>query len=249
MKKTKLEKILIIPDCHHPFVDKKAWNLMLKTAKALKPDHVVILGDFGDFFSTSSHAKNPNLALKLEEEVVAVKKALDEVIALGAKNNVFIEGNHEDRLKRFLEDKAPELYNFISIPKILELKEKGFKHILYKQSYKLGKMNFTHDVGTAGRYAHYKALDTYQHNIVTGHTHRFGFAIEGNAQGERHVTMMSGWLGDVDSIDYLHRVKAKKDWSLGFSIGFLDTSTQVVYLVPIPIINGTCMLNGELFTL
>jgi predicted phosphodiesterase len=248
-KKSKLEKILLIPDTHFPYHDKAAFELMLKASKAFKPQHTIILGDFADFYGVSSHSKDPNRAFKLKEEVEQVKKGLDQVKALGAKNNVFVSGNHEDRLERYLRDKAPELFNFISIPQILELKEKGFKYVPYKQSYKIGKLNITHDCGKAGRVAHLQSLDTFQHNVVIGHTHRLGYAVEGNAQGERHVTAMFGWLGDVEEIDYLHRVQAVKNWSLGFGIGYLDPKSGVVYLVPIPIINGTCLVEGKLISL
>ena len=151
MAKNKLEKILFIPDCHVPYHDKDAFNLMLKAGKIFKPDHAIILGDYADFQGVSSHSKDPNRALKLKEEIDAVKEALDQVVALGAKNNVFVAGNHEDRLERYLRDEAPELFNFISIPKILELKEKGFSYTPYKQAYKIGKLNVTHDAGNAGR--------------------------------------------------------------------------------------------------
>ena len=209
MSKNKLEKILFVPDVHVPYHDKDAFNLMLKAAKIFKPDHTIILGDFADFYGVSSHSKDPNRALKLKEEIEATKDALDQVKAIGAKNNVFVSGNHEDRLERYLRDKAPELFNFISIPKILELKEKGFSYTPYKRAYKIGKLNITHDTGVAGRFAHYKALDTFQHNIIIGHTHRLGYAVEGNAQGERHITAMFGWLGDVNEIDYMNQVKAR----------------------------------------
>jgi predicted phosphodiesterase len=245
----KLEKILFIPDSHFPYHDKDAFSLMLKAGKALKPDHVIILGDFADFYGVSSHSKDPNRALKLKDEVEEVKKALDQVIELGAKNNVFVSGNHEDRLERYLRDRAPELFNFISIPKILELKEKGFKYVPYKQSYKIGKLNITHDTGVAGRYAHYKALETFQHNIIIGHTHRIGYCVEGDAQGQRHLGAMLGWLGDVNEIDYMHQTKARKEWSLGFGTGHMDTKTGVVYVTPIPIINGTVLLEGKIITL
>lgn len=246
---SKLEKIIFIPDSHVPYEDKKAFELMLKAGKAFKPKHAIILGDFADFYGVSSHSKDPNRALKLKEEMDLVKEALDKVLGIGAENNVYVSGNHEDRLERYLRDKAPELFNFISIPKILELKEKGFKYVPYKQAYQLGKLNITHDAGNCGRQAHYKALDTFQHNVIIGHTHRLGYAVEGNANGDRHVSAMFGWLGNVEEIDYLHRVKAIRDWSLGFGIGYLDPKTGIVYVIPVPIIKGTCLIEGKLITL
>jgi len=249
MSKGKLEKILFIPDSHVPYEDKDAFQLMLKAGKVFKPDHCVILGDFIDCYTVSSHSKHPDRSLKLKEEVDATIAALEKVKEIGAKNNVFVAGNHEDRLERYLKDKAPELFHFISIPKILFLKDMGFKYVPYKQSYRIGKMNVTHDCGNAGRFAHYKSLDTFQHNVIIGHTHRMGYAVEGNAQGERHVSAMFGWLGDVEQVDYMHRVKAVRDWSLGFGTGHLDPETGVVYLTPVPIIKNTCLVEGKLVTL
>lgn len=249
MSKQKLEKILFIPDSHVPYQNKEAFELMLKAGKSFKPDHVIILGDFADFYAVSSHSKNPERALKLKDEIDQVKEALNQIKQLGAKNNQYVSGNHEDRLERYLRDKAPELFNFISIPKILGLKEKGFNYTPYKQSYKIGKLNVTHDTGNCGRNAHQKALDTFQHNIIIGHTHRLGYLVEGNANGERHVSAMFGWLGNVEEIDYMHRVKAVKDWTLGFGVGYLDTKTGVVYVTPVPIIKNTCLIEGKLIKL
>lgn len=243
---SKLEKILFIPDVHVPYHDKRAWKLMMKSMKDFKPDTVVVLGDFADFYTVSSHSKDPNRSLKLLEEIEESRKLLAEVKTLGAKKHVFVSGNHCDRLTRYLQDKAPELFDFINIPEILHLNKMGFEYIPYKEHYELGKLNITHDTGTAGRYAHYKAMDAFQHNVVIGHTHRLGYAVEGNAHGERHVTAMFGWLGDINSVDYMHKIKSTRDWTLGFGVGYLDKASGNVYLVPVPIVNYTVVLEGKL---
>src|SRR5271165_4017759 len=98
----KLEKIIFIPDSHVPYEDKQAFKLMLKAGKEFKPDHTIILGDFADFYGVSSHSKDPNRSLKLKEEMELVKERLDQVLTLGARNNVYVSGNHEDRLERYL---------------------------------------------------------------------------------------------------------------------------------------------------
>lgn len=244
---SKLERILFIPDSHVPYEDKKAFELMLKVGKDFKPDHTIILGDFADFYTVSSHSKNPNRALKLSEEKDAVNARLKQVKALGAKNNVFVAGNHEDRLDRYLMDKAPELYNEVRIPKFLDIDKLGFEYIPYKKDYIIGKLNITHDCGNAGRTAHLKAVDTYQHNIIIGHTHRMGYSVEGNAKGERHLGAMLGWLGDIEEVDYMHRVKVARDWCSGFGIGYLDKSTGSVYVTPVPIVNNTVVVEGKLY--
>lgn len=247
--KSKLEKILLIPDTHVPYHDKKAFDLVLKVGKEVKPEYVIVGGDFIDNYSVSSHDKNPNRALKLKEEVDETIKELKRIKGIGAKNNVFLGGNHEDRLERYLAQKAPELYNIISTPKILELDNIGFKYVPYKQIYKIGKLGVTHDLGKAGRTAHLKALDDYQNNIVIFHTHRLGYAIEGDVEGNKHVGAMLGWLGDVEAVDYKHKAMAKKEWALGFGIGYLDTKTNFVYLAPIPIVDYTCVVEGKLISI
>jgi Icc-related predicted phosphoesterase len=249
MGDTKLEKILLIPDTHVPYHDRKAFELVLKVGKVLKPQHVIVGGDFIDNYSVSSHDKNPNRALKLKEEVEETIKELKRIKDIGAKNNVFLGGNHEDRLERYLMQKAPELYNIISTPKILELDKMGFKYVPYKQTYKIGKLGTTHDLGKAGRTAHLKALDDYQNNIAIFHTHRIGYAIEGDVEGNRHVGAMLGWLGDVNAVDYKHRAMAQKEWALGFGIAYLNPKTGVVYLTPVPIIEYTCLIEGKLISL
>ena len=249
MAKNKLEKILLWPDTHIPYHDKKAVDLILKVAKKWKPDTIVLGGDFIDNYSVSSHDRDPNRSLKLDVEVEETIKYLKIIKELKAKKNIFIAGNHEWRLERYLMSVAPELNNIVSTPKILKLKELGFEYIPYKQVYKIGKLAITHDLGKAGRTAHLKALDDYQNNVVIFHTHRLGYAIEGDVEGNKHVGTMLGWLGDVESADYKHRAMANKEWALGFGIAYHDTKTGVVYVVPIPIVNYTCLIEGELISL
>lgn len=243
----KLKKLLIIPDSHIPYHDKKAVQLLYKVAKSYKPDIIVVLGDYADFYSVSSHSKDPNRVNKLEYELQAVNAELDELDSLKAKQKVFIAGNHENRLERYLAEKAPELFNVVTIPELLKLKQRKWTYVPYKMDYKIGQVYWTHDVGTAGRSAVFNALGTYQGNIVTGHTHRLAYIIEGNARGKPHVSASFGWLGDARKADYMHRVKAARDWALGFGIGYMDDSTGNVYLNPVPIVGYTCVVEGELF--
>lgn len=242
-----LEPILVVPDSHHPYVDRRAWRLMLRAAKALKPQIIVSIGDLADFYTVSSHSKDPIRAARLVDEVAAVQKALDELDALGAKRKIFVAGNHESRLTRYLQDKAPELFGVVSIPSLLGLKERRWEYVPYKHDIKIGKIHWTHDVGAAGRNATFKALDTYQHSIVTGHAHRLQYIVEGNATGEFKLSAQFGWLGDISKIDYMHRAVACKNWALGFGYGYHDPTTGYVYLVPVPIVKYTCVMNGVLF--
>ena len=244
----RLEPALIVSDAHRPYHDERAWQLMLRVGRAIQPHHLICIGDLADFYTVSSHSKDPRRALKLDEELEGIEVGLKELDALGAVNKKFIAGNHEDRLTRYLQDKAPELFGLVTIPKLLKLEERGWHYTPYKSDTKVGRVNFTHDVAAAGRNATFKALDTYQHSVVTGHTHRMQYIVEGNATGEYKLSAMFGWLGDRTKIDYMHRALVYKNWALGFGIGYVHPSTGIAYLVPVPIIEThgvyTCVVNG-----
>lgn len=242
-----LEKILFIPDCHFPYQDVLAFDLMMEAMLDFKPDHVIILGDFIDMYSVSSHDKNPKRAMKLEEEITASVDALWRVKGLGAKNNVYISGNHEDRLTRYLMQKAPELWDRINVPSVLALDKLGFEYVPYKSDYTLGKLRMTHDTGKAGANAHKQAVDAYHRSVIIGHTHRMGYIIQGDVSGDKHVGAMFGWLGDVKQVDYMHNINVVKDWTHGFGIGYLNPKNGYVYVVPVPIVNYSCVVEGKLY--
>ncbi len=244
---SQLEPILVVSDTHIPYHDHRAFNLMLKAATYLKPKHIYIIGDFIDCYTVSSHSKDPNRSLKLVEELQAGESALDALDGLGAKSKVYIGGNHEDRLQRYLQDKAPELFNIVDIPKRLHLTKRGWQYVPYKKDVKLGKLIFTHDVGVAGRNAVFKCLDTYQHSVVTGHSHRLAYIVEGNATGEFKLSAQFGWLGDASQIDYMQSARVLKDWALGFGVGYFDPDSRYVYMTPVPIVKYTCVVNGKLY--
>lgn len=240
-----LQRLLIIPDTHRPYHNEKAWQLMLKAARHLKPHVVVVLGDFADCYTISAHDKNPTRSETFEDEVTDVNKGLDEIEAsTPIATRYFVAGNHEHRLERFLQTNAPPLFSMLTIPKLLRLKERGWHYTPYQRALKLGRLHITHDEGTAGPQAHERARASFEGNVTIGHTHRMALSYRGNAKGRSHVGAMFGWLGDIEQIDYLHRVRAQQ-WQLGFGVGYMQHS-GTVHLQAVPIIEGSCVVAGKL---
>lgn len=242
-----LQTILYVPDVHRKYHDERAWQLMLQVANDVGVDKIRIMGDFMDFYAVSSFSKDPSRASQLDEDINSGNQGLDQLDALGATDKVYIAGNHEDRLERYLKDKAPQLFNMVKLEKLLKLEKRGWKFVPYKDDNRTGKMYETHDVGVAGRYAIYKSMELYQHNSITAHTHRMAYAIEGNASGEMHLAASFGWLGDAKMVDYAHRARVMRDCVLGFGLGYLDEETGNVFAVPVPIIRYQCVVNGKLY--
>lgn len=242
MKKT--QKVLFVPDSHHPYHDERAWKIMLRAAKKLRPDIIVVMGDLADFYQVSQHDKRPG-RMPFEDEVVSVREALDSLDALGARKKIYCMGNHEDRLERYLATTAPEVYRFLSVDKLLGLSGRGYKVVDFLDHIKLGKLYLSHceDKKKCGKDAHRQARIRFGGNLAMGHTHYLSVDYEGSADGLPHVGAVFGWLGSVKDIDYTSRAQARK-WVHGFGVGYLMKNGDI-HLQAVPIVNGRCVVEGR----
>lgn len=245
-----LKCALIIPDTHRPFHDKKAYNLMLEAASGVGVDEVVILGDYADFYSVSSHSRDPRIFNMLQDEVVDVLAGLEEIdqVFKGAQK-VYIEGNHEYRLERYLTDKAPALFGITSTIDVLHLRERpGWRFLSYEpdQSYNVlgSKLVARHEPpGSSAKLAATKALCS----VTYGHIHRIEESHIVGLDGTNHVAFSVGWLGNKNTNVFKY-VKGHWQWQLGFGLVWVDTSNGFFYHQKIHILdNYTCVVNGQKF--
>ena len=244
---SRLRPILCVPDVHAPVHDQDAWDLMMDVARDLKPETIIVIGDLLDCYSISSHIKRDRSAATFPEELEVARGLLAELTELGAKNRIMLEGNHEERLPRYLATQAPALDGLFNMPQLLKLEENGWEWVSYRDHVKRGAVHYAHDVGHYGKYAIYRNLETYEHSNVTGHTHRLAYIVEGNATGEKKLSASFGWLGRSDCVDYRHKAKVLKDWSLGFGVGWEDSQTGHCFWQPMPIVEYRTVFNGKLY--
>lgn len=241
-----LRRILFVPDTHAPAHHPPSWNCMLRAAKVFRPNEVVVLGDFVDADTISAHARTKAAThSRLIDEVRPVRALLHQLETLGAQKLQYIMGNHEYRLERYLAKEAPALDELVNWDTLLKLTENGWGITPYKKTYQLGKLNLTHDVGQAGANAHRGAGQAFMGSTVIGHTHRMAYEVRGRIGRRPYVTAMFGWLGEPDAIDYVHEARAR-EWVHGFGIGWHDTSTGMVHLQPVPIVDGKACVLGRL---
>ena len=242
----KLKPILFIPDVHAPYHDERAWRLVLKVAKHYQPLTVVILGDFIDNYRVSSYSKDPRRLGSLQDELSIASRLLRQLESVSSRR-IYIEGNHEYRLHRYLCDKAPEIYELVVAADSLGLHRGGWEHVPYKSDIDLGKIFVTHDVGQSGIHSTRQAMHSYQDNVIIGHNHRMDYHVQANAKGVPHLGASFGWLGDVTQVDYMHQMKARSNWALGFGWARMHPTTKCVYVVPVPLVNYTCVVEGVYF--
>lgn len=243
--KSGLSTIALIPDCHHPNADEAAWSLMLRALAEAKPSTIVVLGDFADGESLSLHEPDEPGSRDFKDEVGVVLRALTELDALGATRKIYIEGNHEQRLSRYLARRAPALFRSMSLPELLDLKGRGWEWVPYKASVKVGKLHLTHDTGSAGMNAHRTSARDFMGSVVIGHTHRMAYEVVGRFDDSPYLAAMLGWLGSRQAAKYAHEAKSAS-WALGFGLGYHDEATGIVHVQPIPIVGGTCVVQGRL---
>lgn len=216
---------VVVNDVHVPHHDRKAVASVLEYVKDLKPHGIIFNGDILDFYEISSY--NTNSLSKLEgrrfkETWDTANQFLDDFQkAAGSRltEQHFIDGNHEDRLARWLAKDSNGVFDgdpAFSISERLRFKQRGIQyHTPYDSAYvKLGHLVVTHG-RYSNKYAAAKHLDTYRHSVLIGHTHT-PQVFFGPGLLHPQVCYISGHLADVNSpaMDYAPRPNA---WVHGFA--------------------------------
>lgn len=235
-----------MPDTHAPFHDKRAFSVMLKIAKDFDPHEVIILGDFFDCYSISDYTQDPTKAFnRLEEELVQAREPLNELVrTITPSKWVFIQGNHEFRVDRYINTYASKLGGMFSVRSILGI-PKAFEWVPWgpKNFYKAGKLIVTH--GTLHNKHVAAAMSAkYGTSVLFGHTHRIQESTTRNVHGDRIKGVTIGWLGDLErAAEYITNVA---DWSHGFAVSYHKPGGEY-FLQTIEIEKYEAVFNGKLY--
>ena len=240
-----IKKVFFLPDTHVPYHNQSAFKIALKALNRFQPDVLVILGDFADFYSVSSHDKSPNRVAYLQDEIKAVRQCLSRIERLDIPRKIYLSGNHEYRLERYIMTKAPELFGMVETDKLFKLYENNWEYIPYRKQLKLGNLVVSHDYGSSGQSAHRTAAAKLGSSVIIGHTHRCATISRNNIHGQLLTAAMFGWLGDVTKIDYANQASMAAEWVTGFGVGYIHKDGTPI-LQSIPIVNNTCILEGAL---
>jgi predicted phosphodiesterase len=241
----KLLKRLFVPDLHAPYLDRAAFELMLSVAQDFKPQEVVFLGDFFDAECVKTHEpnalRNPRF---LEDELQEGRNALKQVeVMSGAKSFVFLEGNHEDRIRRYIAINAPKLAKNIDVKQVLGIPD-YYRYLKYGQEghYRMGNWLATH--GTlCGKYCAAAMLAKYGVNVIFGHVHRVQEARQ-TRFSDMIRAVSCGWLGVPRTAgEYIRDVP---DWQLGFGLGYWKPNGQA-FIEVVEIQNYSCVFAGEIY--
>ncbi len=239
---TRTKRGLIVPDTHVPFHDPAAWDTMIRAARVWRPDIVVLLGDFMDFYQLSRYSKDPDIMTSVEADCDAGVELLCELEALGAKEHIFLQGNHEERLNKYVNEYCPQFKGLVSLETLLQLEE--WQVVPYGDGVDIGHGYFTHDLGRYGKTAVEMARIEAETNVVIGHVHKMQSVYIGNAFGVPKFGQCVGWLGDPLQVGYKHRKKALREYTQGFGT-FLLEPDGTIHVHGHPIVNGKVRVGGQ----
>jgi predicted phosphodiesterase len=239
-QKTKPGCVLLIPDTHAPFHDAKAWRLAMQVGRYVKPDHVIVLGDFVDCYAISKFTKERRGTLA--EEIAVARGLLDDLESLAANRYSYICGNHEFRYPKYIADRAPELAGIVPAMREMLGLGKHWSWTDYHDLLRIGHAHFTHDVGGAGATAHMKAALDVGGNVAIGHTHHMGIHYRGTLKGSAFFGAALGCLADRTKVDYMHRARTAH-WVHGVGVGYLRSNGDF-HLQAVPFVNGCAVVNG-----
>lgn len=230
-------------DTHIPYHDKLSYSAMLDAFTDLNPNQILIGGDFLDCHNIGRWGKNLNIEETLQEEIEA---GIAELCLLRKKfprsKVVYLFGNHEQRLEKYIMRKCGELWKMLELQRLLCLKEIGIDYIPYgpSQRYTVGtytiKHAFTGAVSTAAQRAGC--------NLIFGHSHKLGESRFTSLNGAEYHAINSGHLCDISNQAFAY-LENYHQWQQGFVV--IEENNGICTAKSISIKDHKFILNGKLY--
>jgi len=198
------KKLLVLSDLHIPYQDNKAIEVALDYGKQQKIDAIVINGDLIDFYDLSRFDKLER-KYSVSEELEMVKEFLQVIKDEFNVPIYFLMGNHDNRLEKYLANKAPELLNVeeFRLEKLLEAQKFNMKVFKERTILKAGKLNIVHGhLLLRGIFAPVNpARGSFlkaKSSVIIGHTHKVSTHSETTMNGKHIVCYSTGCLCELN---------------------------------------------------
>lgn len=216
---------LLLGCVHVPGHNHAMLEGILKLIPEIKPQGLILMGDFLDLNSLSGHDRGRFTAIKgltLDQEYKDGNGVLDRLLAKLPKeaDKVYLYGNHEDRWNRYMSDMQNAKTPLPSPTEALHLKERGFSVFERWSSDYITLGN--HLEVLHGQYYNTHCakqhIDKFRGSVAFVHTHRIQMYVEGKTAG-----FNIGWGGDVNHpfFNYAER-GTKNQWQNGFALCTID---------------------------
>lgn len=247
----------IMADAHLPFEDTRSYDLTLDIFEDLRVDEIVINGDFADFYNVSSHEKNRDITVDFVYEIEYVKEKLKEMRKrFPDAKIVYLEGNHETRLLRYISKNAYELFGtqIIKVRELLGLDQEGIDFIPYgpyqKYTPTSTDLYIRHEPLQSGKFSAIGSLEKATTSIMFGHIHRPQFGQLVGLNGNILKGYSLPCLCDIKH-PVMKYVQTHHQWSQGFAV--IRTFPDFYNVELVEILSNknkrTCLCGGYLYEL
>lgn len=251
-----INRIVLLPDFHHPYHNKPAVSAVFQFIKWFKPHSINILGD-GMNMDPFNHwkKKQEDNEYFIGKTVKGYYEAFDRDILTPLEKliprdceRIFLEGNHEDWVNRVTR-KDTTLKGAVEPEILLNLKERDWEWIPYIKNNKRGIKRYGKLLTFHGQYLNKyhaaKTADTYSKSCAYGHTHdiqSYTKVFTDDSMGF-HTAQSIGCLCNL-SPDFMEgRVNR---WVNAFGVLFVRDDGMFNLYVPI-IIKGRFTFAGKTF--
>lgn len=215
--------LVAFSDMHIPFHDKASVRALLRFAQEFDPTHLIVPGDGLDFYTMSDFDKNPSRQFTFKQELETGHSVLRKIeLATGKADRYWIDGNHEDRLRRWLWRHGAAIAGLPSLEpqKLLHLDD--WKHLPYGSSVNVMGVVVEHGE-VAGLNASSQMQKKRGTSGVCGHTHRLHDLHISNASGE-HRYVENGCLCSLKP-----EFVSRPNWQHGFTYGIVVGGSVRLY--------------------
>lgn len=233
-------RLLVLNDTQFPFHDEASLAAVERFMGDFEPDHLILNGDIFDHYELSDFDKNPSRRFSLQDELdVGVRYLRRWEYMTRNAQRYYIEGNHEDRRRRWLwRHGAVSSLRSLEPEELMETKDR-WVHLPYGSQVDFMGVLIEHGrrvLKHAGATARMMLLERGSSGIV-GHTHRFAVVSNRDAR-DNYIYVENGCLCRLDP-----EYSALPDWHHAFTYGIVYRGR--VHLMPVRIWPGGFRAEGR----
>lgn len=255
-KRGELVTALLWGDTHAPYHDPAVLAIYQAIAEDTQPSHLVHMGDGVDCYKISTYEKDPERLESQQDEIDMTREHLAAMRKASPRSQMrYLEGNHEDRLRRLLwrlEGPAAVLTSLTAFkqamtwPALLGLKDLQCKFVPYHdqtQSLFLPKFIVKHGnvVRKRSGMTAYAEWEKYGMSGASGHTHRLGQFMHRDHNGS-HI-----WIETGCGCDLNPTYCQDPDWQNGAAFLAFEPETGAFEATSIYVHRGFTVFNGKVY--
>jgi predicted phosphodiesterase len=211
---------LVLSDVHAPYHDRRTLDAAVKHAKRFGREltGVLLNGDTLDCHDLSDHDKDPGAPRYVEEVRVGAELVKWLRGRFPRVQIVVKEGNHEERLTRYMLNRAPALFGLdaVTMPSLLELDAAGAEWVGDRRVIHMGRLNVVHGHeyrGGGGVHPARWLLMRTGASAMCGHFHRIDHTSVKNIRDRSRAA----W--SIGCACYLHpRYMRLNQWENGYAV-------------------------------